>query len=64
MGGTAIGTAPMTGVDRSIASRFDADTEVVPVGDGLRTVIADGWDIGGKPNGGYVLASLVRAELE
>ena len=41
---------------------FDRATSVEPVGDGLWAgTIADGWDIHGNANGGYVMAIAARA---
>ena len=53
-------TAP---VHRTVSARpFDAVTAVVPVGEGRFTAEVDTeWTIGGKPNGGYLLAMLGRA---
>lgn len=46
-------------------SEFDAATAVEPAGDGTyRATIADGWDIGGIPNGGYLLTVVGRAVLD
>ena len=43
-------------------SRFDTDTAVVPLGDGLFDARIDhGWWIERGPNGGYVAALIVRA---
>ena len=43
-------------------SRFDAETAVVPVGEGLwATHLSAGWNIGGNSNGGYALTSVLRA---
>ncbi len=43
-------------------SRFDAETAVEPVGDGLwATHLSAGWNIGGNSNGGYALTSVLRA---
>lgn len=45
-------------------STFAEDTAVTLAGPGrFRTTIAEGWDIAGVPNGGYVLAAAVRAML-
>jgi len=41
----------------SATHEFDEVTEVTPLGDGrFAAAVADGWDIGGIPNGGYVMA--------
>src|SRR5690349_12050117 len=42
-------------------SDFDADTAVTRAGDAWRALISDRWDVGVNPNGGYVLATIVRA---
>lgn len=48
-------------------SPFDADTAVQPdgaTGDGTRrwaAALTDRWSIGGRPNGGYLLATTIRA---
>ena len=43
-------------------SRFDAETAVAPVGEGLwATRLSAGWNIGGNSNGGYALTSVLRA---
>ena len=43
------------------ATEFDADT-TVEGGDGSwRAVVSDRWDVGVNPNGGYVLALMLRA---
>ncbi|MCU1351593.1 MAG: TesB-like acyl-CoA thioesterase 3 [Acidimicrobiales bacterium] len=42
-------------------TEFDADTAVVAVGGGFRTSVSDRWDIGGNPNGGYLLSAMLRA---
>jgi acyl-CoA thioesterase len=45
-----------------VPSRFDADTEVQPLGDGRFGVRIDpGWWVVRGPNGGYIAALLVRA---
>ena len=44
---------------------FDADTAIVPTGDGgYRAQVTERWNIGEVPNGGYVMAIAVRALLE
>ncbi len=40
---------------------FDADTAVERSGDRWRATVSDRWDVGVNPNGGYVLALLLRA---
>lgn len=47
-------------------TEFDRHTAVTSLGDGrYRTEVDPGWDvIGGAPNGGYLMAILVRALLE
>lgn len=43
-------------------SHFDIETEVKPIGEGLwRGHIHDHWNIGDKPNGGYLLSVALRA---
>jgi acyl-CoA thioesterase len=42
-------------------SEFDVDTAVARVGDAWHARISDRWDVGVNPNGGYVLATIVRA---
>jgi acyl-CoA thioesterase len=42
-------------------SEFDADTAVSRAGDRWHAVVSDRWDVGVNPNGGYVLALLLRA---
>ena len=43
-------------------SRFDAETAVVPVGDGRwSTRLSADWNIGDNANGGYALTSVLRA---
>jgi acyl-CoA thioesterase len=42
-------------------SEFDADTTVERVGDRWHAVVSDRWDVGVNPNGGHVLALLLRA---
>ena len=45
-----------------VASEFEAATAVEPVGDGRYAAqLADGWDIGGNANGGYLMAVAARA---
>ena len=48
------------------ASHFDRDTALAPPSTGPGTgrwtgVLSDRWDIGDKPNGGYLLAAAIRA---
>jgi acyl-CoA thioesterase len=46
-------------------SGFGAATAVSPRGDGTYDAVLDaGWSIGGKPNGGYLLAVLANATLD
>jgi len=43
-------------------SRFDTETAVVPVGEGLwATCLSAGWNIADNSNGGYALTSVLRA---
>jgi acyl-CoA thioesterase len=42
-------------------SEFDADTASVPVAGGRALELTDRWDISDRPNGGYLLAAVVRA---
>jgi acyl-CoA thioesterase len=43
-------------------SEFDTDTAVRGVGDGAYEAdLSDRWSVGGRPNGGYLLAVLARA---
>jgi acyl-CoA thioesterase len=42
-------------------SEFDADTSVAPAPGGWALTLSDRWDIVDRPNGGYLLASVVRA---
>ena len=43
---------------------FDLATGVVAAGDGAWTATVDpGWTVGGRPNGGYLLALATRAAL-
>jgi acyl-CoA thioesterase len=53
------GRWPVTG-----ASEFDqaVDVQVDPAGR-VRGHVAEGWDVGGAPNGGYIMAIAVRAML-
>jgi acyl-CoA thioesterase len=46
-----------------VEHEFDTDTKVVRVGDGeYAATLTDRWNaLGGRPNGGYVLATCVRA---
>jgi hypothetical protein len=45
-----------------VPSEFDTDTAVTPTEDGhYAASFSAGWNIGDKPNGGYVLATAVRA---
>ena len=47
---------------RATVSEFDADTAVSPVGEGGYTAtITPRWNIGDKPNGGYLMAVVARA---
>lgn len=47
------------------AGAFGRDTAVVPLGDGrYGAAICDNWDIGGKANGGYMLAIAARAMVQ
>ena len=47
-----------------MASRFDTDTAVVPIGDGTYSTRIDaGWWIERGPNGGYVAAVVMQAFL-
>jgi acyl-CoA thioesterase len=49
---------------RPMPSRFDTDTAVVPIGDGVYdTQIDAGWWIERGPNGGYVAAVIMQALL-
>ncbi|HWH94233.1 MAG TPA: thioesterase family protein [Baekduia sp.] len=44
---------------------FDADTAVVPAGDGVwETTISDRWAVPRGPNGGYIAATVLRALQE
>lgn len=47
-----------------MAYEFDEDTAVRRAGDVWRAEVSDRWDIGVNPNGGYVLAMVVRAMAE
>jgi acyl-CoA thioesterase len=50
-----VATAPST-------TTFDADTAVVPVGDGVyEATISDGWAVPRGPNGGYIAAMMLNA---
>jgi len=52
-------------VARLVASTFDADTALTPVGDGeWEGAIADGWATPRGPLGGYVMALVLRAFSE
>ncbi|HZD37144.1 MAG TPA: thioesterase family protein [Actinomycetes bacterium] len=42
---------------------FDLATAVVPTGEGFTATVDPGWTIGGRPNGGYLLAMATRAAL-
>lgn len=43
---------------------LDVDTAVTPLGEGrYGATITDRWDVGGRPNGGYLLATAARALL-
>jgi acyl-CoA thioesterase len=42
---------------------FDHATAVTPDGDGFRAEVDAGWTIGGRPNGGYLVALATRAAL-
>jgi acyl-CoA thioesterase len=45
--------------------RFDRDSQVIPVGNHRWTVeVSPAWDIGGGPNGGYVMALCLAALAE
>lgn len=45
-----------------MGSEFDADTMVEALGEGsYRAVLTDRWSVGGRPNGGYLLALAARA---
>jgi acyl-CoA thioesterase len=47
-----------------LAAGFDEDTRLTPDGpDRWRGKVAEGWDVGGVPNGGYLLALVGRAML-
>jgi acyl-coenzyme A thioesterase PaaI-like protein len=49
-------------MDGAPTSEFDTDTRVVEVTPShYRAQLTDRWHIGDKPNGGYVLATIVRA---
>ncbi len=50
------GDVPPTGT-----SEFDLDTRVERAGDVWHGVVSDRWDVGVNPNGGYVMALLLRA---
>ncbi|MGH9000437.1 MAG: thioesterase family protein [Acidimicrobiia bacterium] len=47
-----------------MTSRFDRDTALVPGDAGIGVDISPAWDIGVRPNGGYLLALVVRAMRE
>ncbi len=59
----APGPAARAVLDRCMTVRtFDAITTLQPAGDGAFTAdVHPDWTIGGKPNGGYLLALLGRA---
>ena len=44
-----------------MTSEFDRDTALVPTDRGFRAEIGHGWDIGKRPNGGFLLALATRA---
>lgn len=47
------------------ASRFESETAIISTGDGTwSTHVSDAWNIGDNPNGGYLLASVLRAMRE
>ena len=45
-----------------MSGNFSVATAVAPMGDGrFHAAVADGWDINGNANGGYLLAVVGRA---
>lgn len=46
-----------------MTTRFDTATAIAPDGEGFTATVDAAWTIGGKPNGGYLLAMLGRAAV-
>src|SRR5438067_8303189 len=54
--------ASLMAAPASAATRFSEVSAVIPAGDGrFEATVDPEWTIGGKPNGGYLLATMGRA---